>query len=642
MSTHRMHVVPRFPPSSFPHSTMSDLNDANADPAIEQVIRMIYSAVRLTDLTINLRADSHPNLLPYNTVFVKCTMNDIVVPESTMIKEAESTCWKLTENIQISTEIPLFKLSIFSRYPGHDDHILAQFELTTVGLILDIAAHDRRWSQVINKLDNNDPALELTFRVVVVPSELSSNPPSANGNSLVGLPTTNGQARLHLLFNNLINTPAFLNHRGKQCLERFDQFGREDDLQNGIYALDRSVSFTSDSHPNKPPRLNRLCSAFMRRFKLLGDSRDIDKAIKFGNDAVTLADGDRHNRRSFFNNLSNSYLCRFEFLGNQDDLNSAVSAAELAVSVSAEGNRQKPHPGPFYTLSYCLEERYKRLGELDDIKSAIEMGQRAFSFAAEGDELKHMALHMLAGLFLQRFKHLGKSDDLEQSISEGKSAADLTPEGYPGRYLRLHGLSVCLRERFELFDDPADLDEAIVKGMDAMNAMPSTCSDKPGVLNNVGLCFFNRFQLNGDPNDLTEAISLLQSALSDTTDGRIDRPGMLANLGLYLHHRFRKTKDASDLDGAVSARRHAVDGTPDAYGGIMLLGSLRLALRPPSRLPRLWGDKVVVLSPALPRCAPNGSVFLNALFSSVFFGNINIRKGSECWLEAASAVEVLN
>ncbi|SJL02473.1 uncharacterized protein ARMOST_05801 [Armillaria ostoyae] len=69
---------------------------------------------------------------------------------------------------------------------------------------------------------------------------------------------------------------------------------------------------------------------------------------------------------------------------------------------------------------------------------------------------------------------------------------------------------------------------------------------------------------------------------------------------------------------------------------------MRTASRPPSRLPRLWGDKVVVLSPSLPHCAPGGSVSLNALFSSVFFGNINIREGSECWLKAARAVEVLD
>ncbi len=60
------------------------------------------------------------------------------------------------------------------------------------------------------------------------------------------------------------------------------------------------------------------------------------------------------------------------------------------------------------------------------------------------------------------------------------------------------------------------------------------------------------------------------------------------------------------------------------------LSSMRTMSRPPSRLPRLWGDKVVVLSPSLLRCAPGGSVCLNALFSSVFFGNINIREGSEC------------
>ncbi|KAK0204014.1 hypothetical protein DFS33DRAFT_853529 [Desarmillaria ectypa] len=72
------------------------------------------------------------------------------------------------------------------------------------------------------------------------------------------------------------------------------------------------------------------------------------------------------------------------------------------------------------------------------------------------------------------------------------------------------------------------------------------------------------------------------------------------------------------------------------------LSSMRTTLRPPSRLPRLWGNQVVVLSPSLPRCAPGGSVSLDALFSSVFFGNIDIRECSEGWFKVACAVEVLN
>ncbi|KAK0465798.1 CHAT domain-containing protein [Armillaria novae-zelandiae] len=303
-------------------------------------------------------------------------------------------------------------------------------------------------------------------------------------------------------------------------MERFEQFGREDDLQNAIYALEHSVSSTSDSDPDKPSRLNNLCVAFMRRFELLGDSRDLDHAIKSGKDA-------------------------------------------LAVSVSAEGNPQKPRC--LYTLACRLNDRFERLNELDDINSVIEIGQLAFSLTAEGDELKPMALHIVACSFFERFKRLGKFDDLEKSISEGKSAADLMPKDYPQRFSRLHGLSVRLLERFDLFDNPADLDEAIVKGVDAVNAMPSSCSDRPGVLNNLGVCIFRRFEQHRDFGDLTKAISLLKKALSGTTEGCVDRPRLLDNLGLYVLHRFLIAKDANDLDEAISAGRRALACTPHGY-----------------------------------------------------------------------------
>ncbi len=52
--------------------------------------------------TINLRAHLHPNLRPDDAIFVKRTMNRAVMQESKMIKEAESTCWRSAEIIQMS------------------------------------------------------------------------------------------------------------------------------------------------------------------------------------------------------------------------------------------------------------------------------------------------------------------------------------------------------------------------------------------------------------------------------------------------------------------------------------------------------------------------------------------------------------
>ncbi|KAK0440551.1 CHAT domain-containing protein [Armillaria borealis] len=536
---------------------MSDSKDADAGPATEQTTYTINSTIRLTGFTIKLRADLHPNIRRDNAIFVKCTIDGIVMQESTMIKEAEST-WRLVEIIQTSTEIPSFTLSILNRRSGHDDNILAHIELETATLISEFATRNRRWSQVFGNLDNDDPVVELAFRVVIVPS---SNPPSANGDSLPILPTTNGQSGPHAPLNDL--NPALLHDRGAQFMVLSEQYGHEQFLQHAISALVRSASLTSDRDPDKPPLLSDLCLAFLRRFELLSDCNDLERAIKSGQDAVALAVDDRPDQPSFFINLSNSYLRRFEFLGDQDNLDSAVSAAELAVHFSAEGNPRKRKS--LYTLACCLNRRFQRLGKVDDIKLAIEAGRLASSLAAEGEQLKPMALDIVAFSFYQRFKRLGQSDDLEQSISEEKNAVASMPEGFPQRFRMLNSLNICLRERFELFDDPADLDEAILKGTHAVNAVPSRCPDKPGILSNVGVCFFKRFTLRGELKDLNEAISLMQSAVSDAPDGHVFRPTMLNNLGIYFRHRFSKTDDANDLDEAVSAGQRAVACLPDGH-----------------------------------------------------------------------------
>ncbi|KAK0459039.1 CHAT domain-containing protein [Armillaria novae-zelandiae] len=551
MTTNGSHIAP---------CTMSHLNHANIVPAIEQIIRIAYSGVRLS-VRIELRADSHPNLLPYNAIFAKCTTNDTLIQESTMTKEAESTWWESTQSITISTEIPSFKLSILSRYPGHDDHFLAQTEFQTLSWISKLVAKDHCSPQVFTQLD--DSVLNIGIQGAVAPSELSSNPSSADESSLFDLSTTNGQSEPDHSSNNLIASPALLNQYGSQLAQRFERFGHEDDLQNAISALDRAASFASDYDPDKPYVLTNLCAALLSRFELLKDSRDLDEAVKLGSDAATLADGDGDNQSGIFYNLSNCYAARSEFHGNLDDLNSAISAAKLAVSASTEGSPQKPNS--LYTLAVRLHQRFERLRDLDDLESALETGRRAFSLAAEGSTVKFMALDIVASSLLRRSQCLKTSDDLEESITEQKKALDLMPEGFPQRSIYLQNLCVSLQARFDEFGEPADLDEAIVKGTDAVNAAPSSSPGKLKDLTTLSGCYYHRFELNGDLNDLTETISLLKSALSYTPDGHIQKPAILLGLCAHLHHRFHKTKDANDLDEAVSAGRRAVACNPDSY-----------------------------------------------------------------------------
>ncbi|KAK0493948.1 hypothetical protein EDD18DRAFT_1355864 [Armillaria luteobubalina] len=563
---------------------MSDLSGANVDAAMESVRRIAYSAVCFTGLRIELQADLHPKLLHDNVIVAECTTSDTVIQESTMIKESDSTCWELAQNIKISTEFPSFKLSILSRYPGHDDHILAQAELHTASFISEIEICDHGDSQVLSHLHFCGSVLELGFRGVIVPSGPSSIPSSADGNSLFDLPTTNGQSGPDLSFNFRIGFPESLSDHGNHLLLHSTQFRSEDDLQNAILALERSLWYTPDSDPNKPSRLSDLCHAFKHRFEFLGDSRDLDQAIQFGdvlavwrlnpssaivkysidsdkyiftnrkiygwihssriigNHAVTLADVDQDDQLFLFSDLSDSYFHRFDIMGNLDDLNSAVSAAKFAISISIQGSPSKA--SLLNTLARYLWLWFEWLGKLNDIESAIEMGWLAFSLAPEGDELRPWALYSTALSFFKRFNRLGKSDDLEESISKRRKALDSMPEDFPERYWMLSNLSFNLRYRFVLFDDPSDLDEAIVKGIDAVNAVSSKSPNRPGILNNLSICFSTRFDWNGDINDLTEPISLLQSALSNTPDG---------------HY----TKDANDIDEAVSAGWCAVACTPD-------------------------------------------------------------------------------
>ncbi|KAK0493939.1 CHAT domain-containing protein [Armillaria luteobubalina] len=334
----------------------------------------------------------------------------------------------------------------------------------------------------------------------------------------------NRQSDPYLSFNIIINFPSLLSSHGKDRMGDFEQFSHEDNLQNAISALDRSV-----------------------------DSRDLDQAIKLGQHAVALADGDWDNLPSLFVTLSDTYAHCFETLGNLDDINSASAAAESAVSVSTEGSCLKV--SSLYALAGCFKLWFHQFGKLNDIESAIEIGQLAFSLVPEGDNsnLKSLGLHITTTLFAYHFGHLGESNDLEKLISNYKMALDLIPEGSLNRFGMLSKLGDLLQHRFQLFGDPADLDEAIIKGTDAVDTMPSRSLHRPGSLSTLGDCFQVRFQLNGDLKDLNESISLLKSALSDTLDRYyIDNQVILNNLSRQLQHHFVEMKDANNINEAVS------------------------------------------------------------------------------------------
>ncbi|KAK0474416.1 CHAT domain-containing protein [Armillaria novae-zelandiae] len=368
-----------------------------------------------------------------------------------------------------------------------------------------------------------------------------------------------------------INIPKLLSDHGERFQRRFrSEFGakKDSDLQNAISALHHSVLLTSDSDPNKPGRLHPLSIAFQDRFELLSNSRDLDQALTFANSAVALANADQDPLPEYLITLSNSYALRSQFRGSLDDLNSAVSAAERAVSACAEGSPHKP--SSLYTLATCLNRRFRLLDRLDDVTSAIEMGRLAFSLA-DGDELKCLALDIVAISLYHRFKHSRKPDDLDASISEMKKALALFTDVSPQRFVHLNNLSNVLRSRFDLFGDPADLDEAIVKGTDAVNAAPSQCPDMLGYLDTLSGCLFARFELKGDLNDFAESISLLKRARSSAPDGHVFKPIILDHLNERLRDRFEVTKDGKDIDKAVSAGRHAVACNADGEEALSLV-----------------------------------------------------------------------
>ncbi|KAJ7096930.1 hypothetical protein C8R44DRAFT_748710 [Mycena epipterygia] len=128
-------------------------------------------------------------------------------------------------------------------------------------------------------------------------------------------------------------------------------------------------------------------------------------------------------------------------------------------------------------LGNSLLQCFERLGELNDLNDAVLMGQDAVSLTPDGNPEKPLRLNNIGNSLSHRFHHVGELDDLKKCMLMRGEAVRLTPNDNPDN----HG-------------DVGDLNKSVMMAEEVVSLTPDGHLDKPTLLNNLGRCLKTRFE----------------------------------------------------------------------------------------------------------------------------------------------------
>ena len=142
-----------------------------------------------------------------------------------------------------------------------------------------------------------------------------------------------------------------LNNLGKALLNRFEELGEEDDLEEAI-ASHREALILRPVGP-----LLNLANALRISFKELGRLEDMEEAIKYNREALTFLPLGHPNSFMSLNGLANAFIACFEHSERLDDVEEAINGA-LALAYLSHSDHSKT----LTRLANAVHGRFEQLG----------------------------------------------------------------------------------------------------------------------------------------------------------------------------------------------------------------------------------------------------------------------------------------
>ncbi|KAF8752266.1 TPR-like protein [Rhizoctonia solani] len=335
---------------------------------------------------------------------------------------------------------------------------------------------------------------------------------------------------------------------------RFQQFGKLEDIEKAIKHTTRALTLTPDGHSDLPGLHTTLGILYTERYQNFGELSDLDKAIEY-----------RHT------NLGVSYNDRYQHLSELDDLEKTIECRSHALELTPDNDPDRPDR--YTVLAVSHSDRYQRLQDLDDLQKAIEYSTFALTLTPDG----HLALPdrhgNLGSLYTDRYTLLGDLGDLAKAIEYYSHAVKLTPDHHQDLSRRHMDLALAYTYRYERLKEVHDLERAIECRSRGITLTFHDDPELPGRHVALGISYYDHYELSHEIPHLDKAIECFLCALKLTPNDHPDLPGWYPALALSYSDRYKQLvklptskkqlSEIGDLDKALECDSRALDVTPE-------------------------------------------------------------------------------
>jgi tetratricopeptide (TPR) repeat protein len=347
--------------------------------------------------------------------------------------------------------------------------------------------------------------------------------------------------------------------RGGILLERYQQGGRMEDLNESIQLAEKIVYMMPESHPERCKMLSNLGARLGERATATCSPEELNLSITISErarDAASLVP----DLIVCSNNLAANLSKRFNLLGNMADLNAAITISQWVVNAMPEAveilsasevtvSRGKYSEGVkrLNNLANRLSDRFDHTGSLNDLNLSIEIYEKVI--AALPDHPSQPGwLSNLSSALCTRYERTLQVKDLTRGLELAEIALYTLGEGHVHRASALRMLGVQLAKKSKEFGDPKDLDRAIECFEQAMEI---TAHPDEQILTgtNLAMYVFIRAMETRSIEDLNRAILIVHNLASH---GTVRHAHTSNFLGAFLFQRYLVNGSVPDADAALT------------------------------------------------------------------------------------------
>ena len=237
---------------------------------------------------------------------------------------------------------------------------------------------------------------------------------------------------------------------GDALAKRYNQRGRQEDLEAAIEELQRAVS--AEQQPQRDYYLGVLGRMLVERYRQSGNRTDLTAAIRTFSAAVRVAAPRSARHLEHLGDLGRTLLDRGDRTGEIADSRRAVEVLTEARSLTLSGSEEES--GILLTLGRAYGMLGSQTRDRDDLDAAVQMIEAAVAASPAGPERSSL-LANLASVLSERYDQARDASDLDRSIELFDRSLKGTFPGTRTHAMRLQGLASALAKRAEMRADDA-------------------------------------------------------------------------------------------------------------------------------------------------------------------------------------------